>query len=97
MGHTTSATYYRVSSRRAAVLVLSQGDDVGDNTPGYAVVLLGNFAMDTRGTAGSKPAKGHFVYAFVDKANGEIQDDGISNAPPELSPLGHATHFSCCG
>jgi hypothetical protein len=96
MGHTTSATYYQVSSRRAAVLLLSQGDDVASNTPGYAVVLRGNFTMPTRGRAGSKPAKGHFIYAFVDKASGEIQDDGISNAPPDLSPLGRAMPFSCC-
>jgi len=93
----TSATYYQVSSRRAAVLVLSQGDDVQSNNPGYAIVLRGNFTDERAGGTSGKPRKGHFVYAFVDKANGEIQDDGVSNAQPDLSKLGRAMPFSCCG
>jgi hypothetical protein len=92
----TSAAYYPVLSRRKAVFVLSQGDISGGNTPGYAIALRGNFTQDVRGTAGARPAKGHFAYAFVDKASGEIQDDGVSDAEPDLSPLGRPVNFACC-
>jgi len=95
----TAATYYQVSSRRNAVFVLSQGDISGGNTPGYAIALRGNFTQDVRsarGPAGARPAKGHFAWAFVDAVTGEIPDDGVSNAAPDLSPLGRAVNFACC-
>jgi len=97
MGPATSAAYYQVSSRRTAVFVLSQGDVVAANTSGYAVVLRGNFTDEDAGGTSGKPKKGHFVYAFVDKASGEIQDNGIGNTQPDLKPLGRAIRFSCCG